>query len=273
MYLLVVQYGFTFCPKEVAKPRNVKGLYTEWCLYAKQFSFLPNRLFCLGALIMAKEWPFSPLVPLSYGLVMADPPWSFDNWSVGGNKKTAKAQYACMETEDIAALPVGYLAGGDCWLWLWATHPMLDVGMAVLKAWGFRFVTSGEWVKRGISGKLAMGTGYILRTASEPFLLGKIGDPKTFSRSERSAIEAPRRQHSRKPDNAYKMAERLFGPVRRADLFSRQSRPGWETWGHGAGYFDVDRPKALPTTIADLSPGPIVDAPLPLFDWGQPTAA
>ena len=183
-------------------------------------------------------WPFGDLPPLSFDVVMADPPWSFDNWSVGGNAKNAKAQYACLPTPDIAALPVGHLARGDAWLWLWATFPMLPDAFKVMQAWGFNYVTGGTWAKRGTTGKLAFGTGYVLRSCAEPFLIGCFGQPRTFSRSIRNIIEAPRRQHSRKPDAAYAAAEALFGPGRRADLFSRESRPGWEAFGFEAGKFD-----------------------------------
>ncbi|MBY0296400.1 MAG: DNA methyltransferase [Methylobacterium sp.] len=183
-------------------------------------------------------WVFDPLPPLSFDVIMIDPPWSFENWSEGGNGKNAKAQYDCMPIEEIAALPVGHLARGDAWLWLWATYPMLPDALHVMKRWGFAYVTGGPWVKRGASGKLAMGPGYVLRGNAEAFLLGKHGRPRTFSRSIRNVIEAPRREHSRKPDEAYETAERLFGPARRADVFSRQSRPGWEAWGREAGRFD-----------------------------------
>lgn len=30
-----------------------------------------------------------------FGLIMADPPWSFDNWSARGEAKSPKAHYAC----------------------------------------------------------------------------------------------------------------------------------------------------------------------------------
>lgn len=187
-------------------------------------------------------WPFGDLRPLSYDVIMADPPWSFDNWSIGGNAKNAKAQYDCMPLAAIAALPVGHLARGDAWLWLWATYPMLPQAVQVMAAWGFPYVTGGTWVKRGTSGKLAMGTGYVLRSCSEIFLLGKHGSPRTCSRSIRNVIEAPRREHSRKPEEAYTMAEDLFGPARRADLFSRTSRPGWDAWGNETVKFDAAAP-------------------------------
>lgn len=175
-----------------------------------------------------------------YDVIMADPPWRFEAWDdVTGIEKGAMAQYDCMPVDQIAQMPVGHLASPNCWLWLWATHPMLREGFQVLDAWGFKYVTSGVWSKRGISGKQAFGTGYVLRSCSEPFLIGKIGEPKTFSKSIRSVLEAPRREHSRKPDQAYAMAETLFGPARRADLFSRESRPGWTAWGNEAAKFDA----------------------------------
>jgi N6-adenosine-specific RNA methylase IME4 len=196
------------------------------------------------------DWPFGDLSPMSFGLIMLDPAWSFDNWSEAGEEKNAKAQYDCMTIDEICALPVDYLAAGDCWIWLWATHPMLREAFQALDAWNAKFVTSGVWVKRGKGkggqpGKLAFGTGYVLRCASEPFLLAKIGNPQTYSKSIRTVIEAPRRQHSRKPDEAYHVAETLCGNVPRLDLFSRQSRPGWVNWGNQKDLFDAGDPASL----------------------------
>lgn len=185
------------------------------------------------------DWPFGTMRHFSYDVIMADPPWSFDAWSEGGNAKNAKAQYDCMPIQEICALPVDLLAKGDCWLWLWATYPTLPQAMAAMAAWRFTYITGGAWVKRGESGKLAMGTGYVLRGNAEPFLIGRFGKMPTFSRSIRNVIEAPRRQHSRKPDEAYAICEELFGPAFRADLFSRESRPGWDAWGRQLAKFDA----------------------------------
>lgn len=175
-----------------------------------------------------------------YQMIMADPPWRFDLRSELGEEKSAQAQYDCMSIEDIKSLPVNMLAGADSLLWLWATHPMLPEALDVMKAWGFAFKTSGVWSKRNPdSGKLAFGTGYVLRCASEPFLIGTIGNPKT-TRSTRTVIEGARREHSRKPEEAYAAAEALMPGIRRADLFTRQSRPGWDAWGNEATKFDEE---------------------------------
>ena len=60
-----------------------------------------------------------------FGLIMADPPWRFDNWSVAGEGRNAVAHYGCTGLDWIKALPVEVLAAPDCLLWLWATNPML----------------------------------------------------------------------------------------------------------------------------------------------------
>lgn len=185
------------------------------------------------------DWPFADLRPLSYDLLMADPPWSFSNWSEKGEVKNAKSHYDCMDLEAIKHLPVGHLAAPDAILLLWATNPMLPQALDVMRAWGFTFKTAAHWVKRTINGKLAFGTGYILRSAGEPVLIGTVGNPKT-SRSTRSIIEGPVREHSRKPEEAFAWAESLMPGARRVEIFSRKSRPGWDAWGLEVGKFDQE---------------------------------
>lgn len=183
------------------------------------------------------EWDLQGLTPLSYDFIMADPPWRYENWSKKGEHKNASAKYTCVTTEEIKKFPVGQLAQRDCVLWLWATNPMLPQAIDVLKAWGFDYVTAGHWVKHKFNQRtqkrsLAFGTGYCLRSAGEPFLIGRIGKPK-YARNVRSIVEGLVREHSRKPEEAYAAAEALCPDAcNRLDLFSRQIRPGWHAWGN-----------------------------------------
>ena len=108
---------------------------------------------------------------------------------------------------------------------MWATNPLLDVAFDVLRTWGFTFKTAAHWVKRTTNGHLAFGTGYLLRAAGEPLLIGTRGAPKV-TRSTRSVIEGRVTGHSRKPDEAYAWAEAWMPSARRVELFSRRSRPG-----------------------------------------------
>ena len=176
-----------------------------------------------------------------FGFIMADPPWKFATYSPKGKEqKSAELHYDTMALDDIVALDVSGIADKDCLLWLWATRPMFQEALVVMQEWGFSYVTQGHWAKTTKDRKgLAFGTGYILRDCGEPYIIAKRGKPKTHSRSVRSVIMAPRREHSRKPDEAYRDAELLAGPdVAKADLFSRQSRPGWVNWGLEADLFD-----------------------------------
>lgn len=190
-----------------------------------------------------------------YQLIMVDPPWPYRLRSKAGEKKSYAAHYGAMTFEDIIGLPVDMLAADDCILFLWCTWPLLlfcgddqrnfvgadasysRVG-AVMSAWGFRYASGGAWVKRTKHDRVAFGTGYRLRSACEPFLIGVKGNPKT-SRSERNLIEGLAREHSRKPDAAFDWCERYMPGARRLELFSRQSRPNWDSWGFEAGKFNA----------------------------------
>lgn len=173
-----------------------------------------------------------------FGLLMADPPWKFANFSKKGEGKNAVQKYACMTLDEIKALDVAGIADKNCLLWLWATSPMLLQALEVVNAWGFTYKTHGSWVKTTKAGVPTMGTGYVLRGAHEPFIIAARGKPKIHSRSIRSVIMAQRREHSRKPDQAYLAAAALAGDVAKADLFSRQSRENWSSWGNETGLFD-----------------------------------
>lgn len=176
--------------------------------------------------------------PGGFGLIMADPPWRMATYSAKGvTKKGARGQYATMTLDEIKAMPVQGLAAPDSLLWLWAINPMLPQAFAVMEAWGFQFKTAGHWAKTTTHGKQAFGTGYILRCAGEPFLIGTRGRPRC-ARNVRSVIIAQLREHSRKPDEAFRAAERLRPDVRRLELFSRQARKGWDVWGNQVGHFE-----------------------------------
>lgn len=171
-----------------------------------------------------------------FGLIMADPPWKITMRSESGYAKSPEAKYATMHGDAIKAMPVGVLAANDCLLWLWAMGNQLPLALEVIAAWGFEYKTQGQWAKMTVNGKQCFGQGYLLRDAGEPFLLATRGAPKT-KRSCRNVISGLRREHSRKPDEAYREAEKLMPDAQRADLFSREDRPGWTAWGDETGKF------------------------------------
>ena len=193
--------------------------------------------------------------PGGFKVGYADPCWLFANYSEEGEEKNAIEHYPCMETADIASLPVPILMADDSAMFMWCTWPMLEDWKTVYKGWGFEFAgLAWEWLKfNPATGKYAFGPGYGTRKNVEPCLLLTRGNPrlrpgeieffgetvKTGSRSVRDFIEewpsdsirAPRREHSRKPEEAVTRIETLFeGPY--VELFARTTRPGWASWGN-----------------------------------------
>lgn len=195
-------------------------------------------------------WPFGDLAPLSFDVILADPATRFETWGKAGEGKSPQAHYDTMSWEDLAALPVSQLGRGDTILFLWACWPTVRQSLKLMEDWGFGYVTGGAWHKRSKHGKSAFGTGYVMRSASEPYLIGKLGSPMT-ARNVRNVIEtgdldiidAVARGHSRKPDEQYEVCERLAPrAVRFVELFARQRRAGWESWGNEVGKFDSEVP-------------------------------
>jgi N6-adenosine-specific RNA methylase IME4 len=150
-----------------------------------------------------------------------------------------------MTYAEILALPVSDLAGRDCHLFMWTTSPFMEKAFAVIEAWGFKYSSVGfTWPKlkkncRALTSEsdFHVGLGHTTRKQCEYCLLARCGSPRRMSGDVRELILAPRREHSRKPDEIYERIERYAaGPY--LELFARQSRHGWLSWGDEAGKFD-----------------------------------
>jgi len=192
---------------------------------------------------------FTDLMPAGYRAILADPPWQFKTYNEKGRKKcpdwrpfegSPSLHYDTMPTKEICALPVADLTAPDACLFLWITWPMLEDGMAVINAWGFKYKTCAfSWMKADVSTvdlfpgpkDADMKTGYWTRANSEVCLLATKGKPKRLHADVRQGIIESSRQHSRKPDCVHPRIERLVaGPY--LELFARTRRPGWTSWGN-----------------------------------------
>lgn len=176
--------------------------------------------------------PFDGLPLGAFGVVLADPPWTFKTRSPKGWAKSPQHHYVTMSIADICALPVASLAAPDCALVMWATAPHLPQAFMVIESWGFTFKTAGAWAKRTKTDRAwQFGTGYILRSAAEFFLIGTRGKPKVKSRSVRNLIVAPIGRHSEKPAAMHGVCEALWPGVPKVELFARARVSGFVPWG------------------------------------------
>jgi N6-adenosine-specific RNA methylase IME4 len=174
---------------------------------------------------------FAPLPAHSYDLIVVDPPWPFKTWSSAGQGKSASMHYRVMTLADIMGLPVRQLLKDDGVVLLWTTGAMLDQAVAVMQAWGVTFKTEISWRKVTRNGKVRMGCGFWARTMHEPILVGTVGRPRKFVPVLPSCFDGIAREHSRKPDEFYQMITQRTPGLRRADLFARERRDGWDAWG------------------------------------------
>ncbi|MCP8895324.1 hypothetical protein KYK29_10300 [Shinella daejeonensis] len=182
-------------------------------------------------------WFFDPLIPLHYELMVIDIPWPFDLYSEAGAKKSASAQYDVMTAEQILALPIGQLASMNSLVYSYATAPLLPFAIQALQAWGFTYKSFMAWRKTTPAGKVRMGTGYRVRTTAEIILVGTLGNPRQ-SYVPPTVFDGIAREHSRKPDEFYSICDRVMPHARRADIFARESRAGWHSFGNEATKFD-----------------------------------
>jgi len=173
-----------------------------------------------------------------YGAIYADPPWDYRTWGEKGTGRGAVAHYPVPPFETLAAMDVAQYAAKNCALFLWATDPLLPQAFKLIEAWGFTYKTIAfYWVKTNQNGTFFTGLGHWTRANPEQCLLATRGHPKRLARNVHKLIVSPRREHSRKPDEAYGLIERLVpGPY--LELFARQSRTGWDSKGDEAGLFD-----------------------------------
>lgn len=188
-----------------------------------------------------------------FGAILSDPPWHFQTWNNGrwkGDGKIftpAKApEYHTMSVDQIAEMPIAQLAHKDCVLFIWGIWSMLPEALRVIGAWGFKYKSCAfNWTKADVTqidmfrddASTQLGLGYWTRQDSEYCLLATRGNPKKKSCSVHQGIIERRREHSRKPDCVYERIERLVaGPY--LELFARQTRPNWSSWGNEVGKFD-----------------------------------
>lgn len=176
-----------------------------------------------------------PTIDGGFRSIMADPPWRFSN-------RTGKVapehrrldRYSTMDLEDIKALPVASVAAANAHLYLWVPNALLPDGMAVMEAWGFRYVSNVVWAKRRKDGGPdGRGVGFYFRNVTELILFGVRGSMRTLSpaRSQVNMIETRKREHSRKPDEQYDLIE-ACSPGPHLELFARHPRDGWTVWGN-----------------------------------------
>lgn len=171
--------------------------------------------------VLEKERPPLPTEP--FNVIYADPPWTYNVKHLRGSPEN---HYPTMTIEEIAAIPVP--SDENALLFLWTTNPMLEDALKVMAAWGFKYKTNMVWVKN------RMGVGFYFRGQHELLLLGVKGNVHAPQQTNRfsSVLESRVRNHSQKPREAYEIIEKMYPEAKFLELFARERRERWESWGN-----------------------------------------
>lgn len=187
---------------------------------------------------------------MKYDIIYVDPPWDYSY--LGSNfdsnftrSKTgfdavvsAKEHYNTMKNEDIANLPVSEMAADNSLLFIWITNPHIDIGMKIIKAWGFEYKTVAfVWYKQATCpGFYTMGECELCFVAKK----GNIPKPRG-DRNVRQFLSEKRTIHSRKPDTIRMRIEKMFPSQSKIELFAREKYAGWHVWGNESPDKEAER--------------------------------
>ena len=174
----------------------------------------------------------------TFGAILADPPWRFQNRTGKVAPEHRRlSRYGTLTLDAIRALPVADLAAPVCHLYLWVPNALLPEGLSVMAAWGFAYKSNIVWHKiRKDGGPDGRGVGFYFRNVTELLLFGIRGrDARTLAAGRRQVnfVATRKREHSRKPDEIYPLIESC-SPGPHLELFARGAREGWTVWGDQA---------------------------------------
>ena len=149
-----------------------------------------------------------------------------------------------MTFAQIAELPVGSLALPQSHLYLWTPNALIAEALQIMRAWGFTYKTNIVWLKVRKDGKPdGRGVGFYFRNVTELLLFGVKGNLRTLrpGRSQVNTIITRKQEHSRKPDEQYKIIMDC-SPRPFLELFARKRMEGWTSWGDQAETYEENRP-------------------------------
>lgn len=156
-----------------------------------------------------------------YDVIVIDPPWPIAG-EYDPDGRCIAEPYPAMSIEQIFNIKIP--CADDCILWLWVTNLNMHDGLHLLEKWGFDFKNILTWAKD------RFGIGAWLRGQTEHCLLATKGKPVFQGENISTLLNAPRKEHSAKPDAFYELVDRCcIG--RKIDYFGCKPKQGWDVFG------------------------------------------
>jgi len=175
-----------------------------------------------------------------YTVIYADVPWPEEAWSKEtGLDRSPEKHYRTMTLDEIKALPVPSIAHDDCAMFFWTKANRMADAIDIIRLWGFTYKTQFIWIKDSI------GLGRWLRDKHEILCVCTKGNrpPPEDKLLVPSTFYADKNEHSVKPLRAYEIIESYYPGAPCIELFARDTREGWDSWGE-------ESPEDTPATPA-----------------------
>lgn len=189
-------------------------------------------------------------------VLIIDPPWGFSDGLKKMKrrvKRSAASQYKTMTPAQVAAMPVSCIVDPKgCVLALWVPGSMLEHGLAVVNAWGFKLKQVFVWVKlkkgyakeKDWNRSTRVGMGRLFRQSHEIALIctfGKEVYKGLKNKAQRSVAFDLNLGHSIKPSTLHRRLELMFPDANRVELFARRQEPNWLCLGNAIDGKDINQ--------------------------------
>ena len=159
-----------------------------------------------------------------YNLIYADPPWK---QSKGGKKAVRKnssgtaLDYPTCSLDEIKAhlkAVTDISAGGGTILFLWTIDKYLFEAQQIAESLGYKLHARMIWDKvTGIPAAFTVRFGH-------EYLL--------YMYKDKLIPVEQATKHSKKPQIAYEIIERLYPSLNKLEMYARNTRDGWDSWGN-----------------------------------------
>lgn len=173
-----------------------------------------------------------------YSIIYSDPPWKQGR---GGKKKSRPnstgmtVPYETMDVPGIMELHryiLNELTEEKHNLFIWTIEKYLPQTEEIMSLLGYQLHARIIWDKGN-----GPAPAYTLRFSHEYLLwFFKKGKMELPAKDKRGAfttvIREHSRKHSQKPESAYQMLESMFPGTNKLELFARNERDGWDSWGN-----------------------------------------